>query len=228
MVKVHVTAASHVPDHCSIQALSDPKEDCLRVAFNHSHDKCCPSCDQLKTVMTMETESSLRSSELRDEDRDDLMYTLQQAYQAIESWKAHHDQLRSIQQDKARTSLLENLQTSSVLITQDWAMKFLPQKYRETQADWFAKRGISWHISVVARKTGDKLQHQALVHIVENCSQDSNVVGSIIRHTLQELKKEHPEITTGCLSPTRQRRVLPQHYHVSCLPTYERSDLYKS
>ena len=197
MVKVHITAASHVPDHCSIHALSDPKEGCLRVACDHSHDKCCPSCDQLKSVM-MEIESSLRSSELRDEDRDDLMYTLQQAYQAIESWKAH--QLRSIQQDKARTSLLENLQTSSVLITQDWAMKFPPQKYRETQADWFAKRGISWHISVVARKIADdKLQHQAFVHIVENCSQDSNVVVSIIRHTLQELKKEHPEITTAFL-----------------------------
>jgi len=72
----------------------------------------------------MEIESSLRSSELRDEDRDDLMCTLQQAYQAIESWKAH--QLRSIQQDKARTSLPENLETSSIFITQDWAMHEVP------------------------------------------------------------------------------------------------------
>ena len=191
MVKVHITAASHVPDHCSTHALSDPKEDCLRVACDHSHDKCCPSCDRLKSIV-MEIESSLRSSELRDEDRDDLMYI-----QAIESWKAH--QFRSIQQDKARTSLLENLETSSVLITQDWAMKFLPQKYRETQADWFGKRGISWHISVVACKIADKLQHQAFVHIVENCSQDSNVVVSIIQHTLQQLKKEHPEIKTAFL-----------------------------
>jgi len=126
----------------------------------------------------MEIESSLRSSELRDEHRDDLMYTLQQAYQAIESWKAH--QLRSIQQDKVRTSVLENLETSSILITQDWAMKFLPQKYRETQAYWFVKRGIAWHISFVARKIAGKLQHQTFVYIVENCSQDSNVVVCII------------------------------------------------
>ena len=115
--------------------------------IDHSPDKCCLSYDQMKSIM-LEIESSLRSSELRDEDHDDLMYTLQQAYQAVESWKAH--QLRSIQQDKARMSLLENLQTSSVLITQDWAMKFLPQKYRETKANWFAKRGFCWHISVVA------------------------------------------------------------------------------
>ena len=107
---------------------------------------CCPSCDQLKSII-MEIESSLKSSELRDEDRDDLTYTFQQAYQAIESWKAH--QLRSIQQDKARTSLLENMESSSVLITQDWAMTFVPQKYRETQADWFAKRGIFLGILVL-------------------------------------------------------------------------------
>lgn len=194
MLKVHITAASHVPDHCSTHVLSDPKEDCLRVVCDHSNDKCGPSCDQLKSIM-MEIESSLKSSELRDDDRDDLMYTLQQASQAIESWKAH--QLRSIQQDKARTSLLENLETSSVLITQDWATKFLPQKYRETQADWFGKRGISWHISIVGHKIADKLQHQVFVHIVENCSQGSNVVVSIIRHTLQQLKKEHPEIKTA-------------------------------
>ena len=58
---------------------------------------------------------------------------------------------------------------------------------------------ISWHISVVARKVVDKLQHQAFVHIVKNCRLDSNAVVSIIRHTLQELKKEHPEITTAFL-----------------------------
>ena len=68
---------------------------------------------------------------MRDEDHDDLMYTFQQACQPIESWKAH--QVRSIQRDKARASLLENLDTSSVLITQEGAMKFLPQRYRETK-----------------------------------------------------------------------------------------------
>ncbi|KAK2549365.1 hypothetical protein P5673_030190 [Acropora cervicornis] len=118
---VHITPTSHVPDHCSTLALSTPKEDSFRVTCDHSHDNCCPSCDQLKSII-MDIESSLQFSEMTDEDHDDLMYTFQQACQAIESWKAH--QVRSIQQDKARTSLLENLETSSVLITQDWAMKF--------------------------------------------------------------------------------------------------------
>ena len=73
-----------IADHCSRHALRDPKEDCFRVACDHSYDKCSPSCDQLKSVM-MEIESSLRSSKLRGEDSDDLMYTLEQAYRVIES-----------------------------------------------------------------------------------------------------------------------------------------------
>ena len=145
-------------------------------------------------------------------------------FQSIESWKAH----QLIQQDKALTSLLERLDKTSVLTTPDWEMKFLPQKFRETQADWFSKRGISWHISVVVRKLAENLQHQALVHIVENCSQDSDMVVS--RH--------HPTHTTGaqerkcrnfnCLSPTGQRGVLPQRHHVGHLSTYGTSNCWES
>ncbi len=121
----------------------------------------------------------------------------EQAVKAINAWKAH--QLRSVQQDKARIDVLECLDETIVLITEDWAMKFLPQKYREIQADWFAKRGISWHISIVACKIGGVLQHQAFVHIVKNTSQDNTVIVQILRHTLRELKKESPEITSAYL-----------------------------
>ena len=126
---------------------------------------------------------------------DDLRYTYQLTVQEIQAWKSH--QLRSVRQDTARTSVLEGLDDSSVHITQDWAMKFLPLKYRETQSDWFGKRGISWHISVVARKKGGKLQTQVFVHIVENCNQDGHVVVLIIEHVLRTLKKEHPELANA-------------------------------
>ena len=75
-------------------------------------------------------------------------YPSRHAIQDIISRKAHR--LRSVRQDKARTDILLDLDETSVLITQDWAMKFLPLKYRKS--DWFGKRGISWHISVVAWK----------------------------------------------------------------------------
>ena len=39
----------------------------------------------------------------------------------------------------------------------DWAMKHLRSKYRESQADWFGKRGISWHIATAMRKSEGQL-----------------------------------------------------------------------
>ena len=86
------------------------------------------------------------------------------------------------------------LDEKSVLITQDWAMKFLPQKYRETQADLFGKRGISWYISVVIRKVQDVLQHQTLIHVVQNSSQETDTVTWIMENVLSTLKKDHPEL----------------------------------
>ena len=135
------------------------------------------------------------SSQFSQEEMDDLMYIYKQSAQAIELWKAH--QLRSVVQDQARTTCLDSLDHSAILVTQDWAMKFLPMKYRESQTSWFGKRGISWHISVVVRKVEGKFQSQSFVHIVENCSQDTSAVVRILEHTLCTVKTDHPEITTA-------------------------------
>ena len=78
-------------------------------------------------------------------------------------------------------------------------MKFLPVKYRESQFDWFGKRGISWHISVVTRKNKGRYESQSFVHIVENTSQDSSVLLRITEHTLRSLKEENPAIDTAFL-----------------------------
>ena len=78
-------------------------------------------------------------------------------------------------------------------------MKWLPQRCRKTQAHWFGKRGISRHISAVVWRANATLQHQTFVHIVEDCSQDANSVIQLLRHTLETLKREHPEIETAAL-----------------------------
>ena len=78
-------------------------------------------------------------------------------------------------------------------------MKFLPVKYRKSQSDWFGKRGISWHVSVVARKINGRYGSQRFVHMVETTSQDSSVVVRIIEHTLRSLKEENPGLDTALL-----------------------------
>ena len=99
----------------------------------------------------------------------------------------------------------------------DWAMKFLPPRYRGTQSDWFGKRGISWHISVVARRVSGQLQTQTFVHIVKSSNQGSSTVILLLEHVLRTLKTEHPEIqcayfrqdNAGCYQVPRQSSPYP-------------------
>ena len=139
-----------------------------------------------KTVQT--------TKDLQQDEHDELTFLVGKATDAINSWKAH--QLRVVNQDKARLDVMDNLSESKVLITQDFAMKFIPVKYREAQKDFFGKRGLSWHVTVVLRKSSSgQLESQSFVHILEGGLQDSLTVVPVMTHVLTCLKNQHPEIT---------------------------------
>jgi hypothetical protein len=192
--QVHVSDDSSVEDHCIFHALNDISDKTWKTPCKHKHEKSCSQCDELGKVLE-DIDNFLRNqSDLSLDEFQDLEYTYKQSTEAIAAWKSH--QLRSVRQDQARTACLDKLDEASVLIIQDWAMKFLPIKYRESQSDSYGKRGISWHISVVARKVDGNLESQSFVHIAEKCSQDTLAVVRILEHTLRSLKSEHPEITT--------------------------------
>ena len=83
------------------------------------------------------------------------------------------------------------------------------------QADFFGKRGISWHLTVCQSKQQGELVAQTSVHIVESGLQDNHIVVTVIEHVLMTLKQEHSEVNQSCLPP-RERRVPSLHkYHSS-------------
>ena len=96
-----------------------------------------------------ECSSALSSAD----DQADMQHTIKQARDDNISWKAH--QLRSVPQAEAKHSVLTKLDSRSVVLVQDWAMKHISRKYRDAQSDWFAKRGLPWHISVAIRRSED-------------------------------------------------------------------------
>ena len=100
-----------------------------------------------------------------------------------------------VHQDRARTDIIDSLQEDSVLITQDFAKKFLLTQYRETQADFFGKRGISWHLTVCQSKQRGELVVQTFVHIIESGLQDSHTGVTALEHVLKTLKQERSELT---------------------------------
>ena len=85
--------------------------------------------------------------------REELQHDLGCAAASIEDWKSHV--LRSVHQDAAKSEIIDNLKPSQVLLIMDWAMKFIPTSFRETQRDWFGKKGKSWHLSVAITKAED-------------------------------------------------------------------------
>ena len=124
-----------------------------------------------------------------------MEYQISEARQNIQAWKAHL--LRSINQDAARHEILENLDAKSIFLTMDWAMKFLPRKFRESQSDWFGKRGIPWHISVAMRNNANnETEMLTFVHSFESCTQDSSAVLAIIDDVFTQLKEIMPEINS--------------------------------
>ena len=164
----------------------------MRQQCDHAHTELCDQCQALKELLNSIQKAIHEADFPSAEERDEALYLYQHATEAIRLWKCH--QIRTVRQDQARLDVLDRLDEKSCLVTNDWAMKFLPQRYRETQSDWFGKRGISWHISVVARRVSGQLQTQTFVHILQSSNQGSSTVILLLEHVLRTLKTEHPEI----------------------------------
>ena len=113
----------------------------------------------------VEIEDALPLVAATSEELDGLKFNTEEARRNINAWKAHLP--RAVNQDEARINVIERLPVDehSVFLVQDWAMKFLPRKYRESQSNWFAKRGIPWHITVaVWLGTDQQLQSMTFIH----------------------------------------------------------------
>ncbi len=191
--QVHISNTSQVADHCPVFALSDSTDAHYQQRCDHDHTDRCDRCQSLAENLT-EIEEVLKETKFpSDVEKDEAVFLFQTAKLSILSWKCHI--LRSFNQDQARLDALEQLDEGDIVIVNDWAMKFLPQKYRESQTDWFGKRGISWHISVVYRRLDGVLQWQGFVHIIQTCKQESSSVVKIMQDVLRAIKLENNEIS---------------------------------
>ena len=192
--QVHICKESCIPDHCRPYALSDPNDPEFQAKCSHKHHDLCDRCNNLKTVLNNIDEAISQIPANNAGVIEELTFVTSQAKQAIHAWKAHI--LRNVNQDEARTDALDMLEETSVLLVQDWAMKFLPRKYRESQTDWFGKQGISWHITVAIHRAAldQEFHTMTFVHVFQSCNQDSCTVLSIMKDVVSKLEKELPNL----------------------------------
>ncbi|CAC5404615.1 unnamed protein product [Mytilus coruscus] len=98
----------------------------------------------------------------------DLQYDFETAIAKIDEWKKHI--LRTVNQARAKTDILDNLQSHQMLIIMDWAMKYLPNMFREKQSDCIEHLSTLW---ILPSKTGTV---------------------SLLLHALTTIKQQLPEI----------------------------------
>lgn len=67
-------------------------------------------------------------------------------------------------------------------------------KFREKQADWFAKRGFNWHVISVITRRDESVEETCYVHLVNSCRQDWFAVLSILENLLSTIEQGNPEV----------------------------------
>ena len=89
----------------------------LATTHTMSHARNAPSWKTFLSTL----ESGCSDVQSSEECKADFLHALKQAKENIMSWKAH--QLRSVHQTEAKHCVLEKLDSRSVLLVQDWALK---------------------------------------------------------------------------------------------------------
>ena len=192
--------SSLCPDHCRSYALSDQNNPDFQESCPHDHLAKCSECESLKeTIKSLQEKIvALSKNMYSTEQCVDFLHDLHQAKELIFAWKAHI--LRSENQENGKQTALTFLKDDSIVIVMDWAMKFVQLRHREKQKDWFAKRGMNWHVSSVLSKNSEgTVEVSYFAHLFDSCSQDWYSVTSILEQLLTTIRSIKPHVTTAYL-----------------------------
>ena len=189
---------SKCADHCRKFGLSDPIDPDFQEQCTHQHELRCPQCDDITSCL-QKMQKIIKTGEnlnfYSKDHKDDLLYDIEKALDAVNKWKAHI--MRTVNQEMAKQDIIENLDSNTCLLILDWAMKFLQLRFREKQNDWYGKRGISWHISsVITRSQSDTIEVTSYAHLFDQCTQDWFAVTSIIEDLITQLKAKNQMLNT--------------------------------
>ncbi|EGT40198.1 hypothetical protein CAEBREN_09129 [Caenorhabditis brenneri] len=208
--RLHVKKFSRVADHCATYALSDPINDkmalsCTDGAHRHDHDYTCQRCERVDAVLSQtKSYAELLLKEAEGVDTTDvdmelkkkqLVSDYQEHVALIDKYTDHVYEmkkhlLRASVANQERESIISSLEDNEVLITIDFAQKFLPKWHREKQSDYFGKKGLSYHVSHITARIGEKYAQHSFVHIYDGeVQQNSELVVLTLSHIVQELKK---------------------------------------
>ena len=121
---MHIKESSDITEHCIIYSMSDGKDTDYRKKCGHRHDIICENCHVLVSTLADIQMKATTANFPTIDDRDEVAYMVNSSKLAIESWQCHI--IRCVNQDQARIDVLELLDDHTILVINDWAMKFIP------------------------------------------------------------------------------------------------------
>uniref|UniRef100_A0AC34RI88 C2H2-type domain-containing protein n=1 Tax=Panagrolaimus sp. JU765 TaxID=591449 RepID=A0AC34RI88_9BILA len=128
------------------------------------------------------------NAEENDEENDLFKIDVEDIETAVTVWRNHI--IRSWHSDFTRRDLITSLKPRQAFLTLDFSQKLLPRNSDETQADYYGKAGISWHIShVLIRQENNNLATHSFIHVSGYCDQTSALVSGILNNLLPILKR---------------------------------------
>ena len=77
-----------------------------------------------------------------------------------------------------------------ISIVYDFAIKFKIKKFIEPQKEFFCKRGLVWHVTVLAFNVNNTLQTLSIVHCFTNVPQDSDCVFGILDNVFSIINRK--------------------------------------
>ncbi len=116
--------------------MTDPTIKEWQQSCDHHHNDQCEQCcliDNLFHILISSVNNC--TTNVSPDKLKRLLYRIEHNIELIYDWKSHI--LRTIHQEGARSEILKNLETKSIWIQIDWAMKFIAKEYRESQRQWF-------------------------------------------------------------------------------------------
>jgi hypothetical protein len=223
----YLKKSSECSDHCVNYALSELIEDKnkhqdkhpLSIKCDHEHTRNCIDCLSIERIFE-EFHKQINCLVNDEAQKKTLLFFIKKSKEQIFDWKFHI--IRGFNQDSAKYELLDQIKdmngdksslirnepnsligkinnTGPIVIVKDFAMKFEVSKFMETQQEFYAKRVISWHVSVLAFNENGFLKTLAIVHLLEHASQDSDCVIGILDSLFRIISSnfENPTINTG-------------------------------
>lgn len=136
---------------CMKCGLSDEKIDPIQCKSKDSHTPPCQDCQHAFKIVAdlihlhkhAEVQAKKKYKEIPslEDDMDSWLNELEVCFQNLIDYRAHlmHKKSEQLFDDE----FYKTISDDEAIIICDWKMKILASKYRESQAEWFSKRGSS-------------------------------------------------------------------------------------